>query len=631
MRHAGGWLALAALVFFPFATDNFELPHQLVLALGAVVLSNAAPRFVVPRPWLVVVALLGGAALISTLTSVAWSLSLPGLISLVTVGAFSLVAVPLDASRRRDVLVPVLWTTLPLAVWALVQGVGLDPFVWGDAARWCGGLRPFATLGHPTQLGVWMAMITVLALEHARATGQRLQRSPPSPGPARLSWLHVQAGARWLLSAVAALTCVLTLSRAGWLALAVGVGSWLLLSGVRPTRRHVLFTLPLVAVVGLVAGPAPLLERLTHFFVAPTRVQMWGTAFAGFRAHPWLGWGFDTFVLVDQQLRHPDAWRYEWGGTAGHAHSLVPQTFATQGLLGVGVLLGCVVVVVRAWRAQPVRDAGLVGAVLALGAASMVAFSGVLVMALGACCLALSVERKPVALPGWAPLATLVPLALSVSMFAASACVYRAQARGDERWFRAAEHLEPWRGPWWALHGEWLEQRGALPESLTAYTRATEVMPGAAVFEANVGRVQAKLGDAAKSLAAFERARRHAPLDARIALDAAEASFRLHDEVLVERTLLSVLGLYPTDAPAWLLLARLRLQQGRALEARAALEAAVKGDWRDWPEGLGVATSALAQVLAASGDPALALEVLRGPEVFALPGDACGAPSLLAR
>ncbi len=610
MRHAGGWLALAALVFFPFATDNFELPHQLVLALGAVVLSYAAPRFVVPRPWLGVVALLGSAAVISTVTSVSWSLSLPGLISLVTVGAFSLVAVPLDASLRRDVLVPVLWTTVPLALWALVQGVGLDPFVWGDAARWCGGLRPFATLGHPTQLGVWMAMITVLCLEHARASGK---------------W------SGWVLAAIAALTCVVTLSRAGWLALAVGVVSWLLLSGVRPTRRHVLFTLPLVAVVGLVAGPAALLERLTHFFVAPTRVQLWGTAWAGFRAHPWLGWGFDTFVLVDQQLRHPDAWRYEWGGTAGHAHSLVPQTFATQGLLGVAVLLGCVVLVVRAWRAQPVRDAGLVGAVLALGAASMVAFSGVLVMALGACCLALSVERKPVALPGWAPLATLVPLALTGSMFAASVCVYRAQARDDEQWFRAAEHLEPWRGPWWALHGEWLEQRGALPQSLAAYTRATEVLPGAAVFEANVGRVQAKLGDAAKSLAAFERARRHAPLDARIALDAAEASFRLHDEVLVERTLLSVLGLYPTDAPAWLLLARLRLQQGRALEARAALEAAVKGDWRDWPEGLGVATSALAQVLAASGDPALALEVLRGPEVFALPGDACGAPNLLAR
>ena len=119
------------------------------------------------------------------------------------------------------------------------------------------------------------------------------------------------------------------------------------------------------------------------------------------------------------------------------------------------------------------------------------------------------------------------------------------------------------------------------------------------------------------------------PLDGRIALDAAEASLRVGDLALAEGTLTSLVSLYPSDGPAWLLLARTRLRSNRVIEARAALEVSLTADWRDWPEGLGLSRSLLVQVLDSTGDAQLAQQFARGPEVFALPGDICGAPALL--
>lgn len=595
MKHAGGWLALAALTVSPFSADNFELPHQLVLVVGALVLSYRLREL--PRALVISVGLVVGAAVISTGTSQSPAFSTPGLLSLLVISAFGLVSEGL--SWR-----PVLWTTWPIALWAVAQGLGLDPVNWGDAARWCGGVRPFATLGHPTQLGVWMALVCVLAVDDAYT-----RRSVPMG----------------VTAVVAGVTCGITLSRAGWLALAVGLFAWWWQRRreVRVSARGAgLVAAGLVVLVLVAKGPA-VLERLTHFFVAPTRVQLWGTAFAGFKQHPWLGWGFDAFALVDQQLRHPDAWRYEWGGTAGHAHSLVPQVLATQGLLGLVVLIAVVVVVVRSWRAHPPPQADAT-VVVALAAASMVAFSGVAVAALGVCALAQSLRGPRVRLSSGLPI-PLVGLAAVTSMMMGASVAARVAPLQT-----FAQRLEPWNAQWPARRGEALERDGRLAEAGVAYERARTLAP-LAVFEANVGRVASKQGEALRCRAAFERARRLAPLDGRIALDAAEASLRLRDLELAEGTLTSLVTLYPSDGPAWLALARLRLQTHRVVEARAALETSLGADWRDWPEGVGLARDLLTQLLSQTGDPQLAEQIARGPEVFALPGDACGAPGLLRR
>ena len=600
MKNSGGWLALSALFVFPFAVDNFEVPRLAVLAIGAAVLAYVT-EVSAPRALLIVLGLVVGAALITTVTSRAPAFSTPGLIGLFVIAAFGLFT-------ERHSWRPVLWTTWPIAAWAIAQGVGIDPVIWGDAARWCGGVRPFSTLGHPTQLGVWMALMSVLAIDDAVR---------------RKSW------PMGLTSLLAAVTCVVTLSRAGWLALLVGLAWWALRSLSVPERVGVRVG-QLAAVLGgavvlaiAVTGGAALVERVTNFFVAPTRVQLWTTSLTGFREHPWLGWGFDAFALVDQAFRSPEAWRYEWGGTAGHAHSLLPQTLATEGLLGLIALIIAAVVVVREWRRSP-PEAGPQAAVIALAAASMVTFAGNAVAALGVVALAQTLSGPRVELSNWLRLPLAVLCAVTLMMLGASIAARRQPGSAT------AHKLEPWNAQWFAMQGEVLEKEGKLTEAGVAYSRAVALAP-LGVFHANVGRVASKQGAVAPARSAFDRARRVAPLDARIALDAAEANMRAEELALADATLRSVLFLYPSDGPAWLALARLRLRESRTMEARAALEASLDADWRDWPEGLGVARAILTELLQRTGDPELAARLSQGPTVFALPGDACGAPSFLRR
>ncbi|MBL8914915.1 MAG: O-antigen ligase family protein [Archangium sp.] len=638
---AAFWLALASLLVVPASADSFDLPHQFVLALGASVLAWRAAAHSVSRRHLVVAVTWLAAALVATLFSELRAASVPALFTLSTAIALSLFV---SSTQRWTALLITAW---PIAAYALAQALGHDFIDWANVATWCGGTRPFSTLGHPTQLAVWMAMVAVLALEE----GQR--------GTPRLF--------AWLTAAVCALTCVATLSRAGWLALGVGVLAWAALRFKGNTRRLLPLggaALVIAALATAVAGPSAILERITHALVAPTRVQLWGTALAGFRHRPWIGWGFDSFLLVDQQFRHPDAWKFEWGGTAAHAHSFPAQVLATQGIAGAVVVVLLIVFVMRTWRRAP---SPLLAVVLALAAASMVAFSGVLVLALGWCVLAASMRDVERRMPAWVWFLTLVPLLGTAMLFGASltgGAAERAAMRADaassrsrdaaassrsltpsplpegegdarardtaraEFLFRAAASLDVWTGEWPVRHGVWLEQQQKWLAARARYELAVQRAPGVAVFEANVGRMAGRVLDRDGTHQWFERARRHAPLDAHIALDAADAALRLEEFELANDALRTVLGLYPTDGPAWLMLARLRLAQQRPVEARAALEAALDADWRDWPEGAAITRTLLAAIQEGLGDPFLAAET-RARKDFVLPSDICGAPSKL--
>lgn len=603
LTNPGLWLALCALTFFPFALDSFEVPHQLVLAVGALLCTwgNRAHGGALTWP---VIALLTVSAL-TTLASSAPGLSVPALSTVTVLGALALSSNVID-------LRPVVLTTWPIAAWALAQATGHDPVEWASAAHWCGGVRPFATFGHPTQLGVWMALVTVLSLEHR----------------AKLTAL------------VATMICVLTLSRAGWLALGVGLVMWV---GLRAPnlRLRVL----LVGAIGLVVpvaivGRDALGERVANFFTAPTRVHLLTTAWHGFLQHPLLGWGLDAFVLVDQQYRHPDAWRYEWGGTATHAHSFVPQVLATQGLVGALVMAVLVILVLRRWWQQRAheRRAAELAMVLALAAASMVGFSGVPLSALGVLSLINSLALPAVRTRLGRPLAVL-GLVVSLAMSAASVAGREALGReGDvaqvQRWLSVASTLEPWNALWPTRLGaalEWnaREGRGDFAPARAAYEAGVALAPGLAMYEANAGRAASEAFDAPASRRWFDAARHHAPLDARIARDAAEASQRVGDDELADATLTSTLGFYPSDGPAWLTLAALRLKQQRPVEARAALEAAVAADWRDWPQGVDLARFALVQLVNEGGDHALAVRLANSPAPVSVPAEICGAPAFL--
>jgi tetratricopeptide (TPR) repeat protein len=224
----------------------------------------------------------------------------------------------------------------------------------------------------------------------------------------------------------------------------------------------------------------------------------------------------------------------------------------------------------------------------------------------------------------------LVPALAAALHFASSLVGHAAEIADEPRIadsrYRFATHLDPLSAEWPVRHGLSLERRGELREALATYELATQRVPNVAVYEANLGRVAAKLGDREQSHQWFERARRHAPLDARIALDAADASAQLGELELAEATLRSIVTLYPFDALAWFSLAKVRLRQGRPVEARAAFEASLANDWRDWPEGHAIARALTAAVQAGLGDPDLGAATRTAARPWVLPGEICGAP-----
>lgn len=624
MNRAGLAFAVASVSFFPFARDAFELPHLVVLLVGVLLSTKAR----LTGPTRLVLGLVFTGALVSWLTATSVLLGLPGFVTLCGVVLFASVSSGVEPRL-------LVWAAVPVSAWALMQATGHDVFEWDDVARWCGGMRPFSTLGHPTQLGVWMAAMTVFALDLGRR----------------------RARGFFVIAALTAIVCFSTLSRAGWLALLVGVVSYGVLAAARQvvTPRQLLVGVLGVGltacIVVMLVGPDAVLERVTNALVAPTRLALWKTSLAAFAEHPLLGWGFDDFLLVDQQLRQPEAWKFEWGVTAAHAHSSPAQVLATQGLVGAVVLAAVVVVVVSAWRSKAAhRTAPAELAVaLALVAAAQVTFLGVLGSTLLLMVVVRSLEgdencsservttadgaerlreasgagdeSKP--LPTWWRWSALPMLAVTAAMLGASVS---ARSEGG---VHTAARLEPWNPTWPALLGASLEEQGQLDHARAAYESAVARVPMMAVSLANVGRVASKQGDAATTHDAFERARRLAPLDARIALESAEASLRLNELELAAATLEWLVRTYPSDGPAWFALGRVRVLQNRRLEARAMLEASLEMDWRDWPEGLGASRRLLTAVLLEAGQVNAAALVAQGPDVAQLPADACGAPARL--
>src|SRR5262249_38613501 len=148
------------------------------------------------------------------------------------------------------------------SIYALLQAIHVDPFLWGRTSGYGAGLiRPFGTLGHPNMLGAaGAAALAVVAT------------LPMKPGR---TWLRASLGVLF------ALATALTFSRGAWLAVPVSLAvAWTLawraaaaerapgtgLDLVR-SRWPALAVLLVVAAV-LVLGPwsAPLRARLGEVF-----------------------------------------------------------------------------------------------------------------------------------------------------------------------------------------------------------------------------------------------------------------------------------------------------------------------------------------------------------------------------
>jgi O-antigen ligase len=399
-------LVLSPLVFSRDTVEAFEYPKVALLMLVAIALAAleaahllaivaAAPRPLVALgnriraatgdPVTLGVMLFLASALVSTLTSMSPRTSLlgdhesfGGLGTVLSYGVvfFATRRLHRNASDAGWLLVAPVAASAAATAWALIQAAGRDPVAWTRLSAFGGSLRPFGTLGHSTILASYLAMAFPLAATFAALALQRGRRSP--------------AAVFALAAILSAVLVVLSLSRAGWLAL-VAAGLVLLLADFSGRARGsvgvtaALAGASLGATILYLALPAgePMLdaifERLRQLTEASARVEIWRASASIFLANPIFGSGLDTFGLAFPPLRSV-AYAYasaEWGLTPRRAHNEALHVLATQGLLGAAAALmllrGFAIAALRALRRAATEEKRILGAMLAGTAAFLAA------------------------------------------------------------------------------------------------------------------------------------------------------------------------------------------------------------------------------------------------------------------
>ena len=342
------WLAVAFIALLPFSRLA-EIPLS-IFAIALIFLARSADNrkmirssaaFILPLflcYWVPIV--------LSSVDSMdpqkSWVHSLVALRYLAAALAMSvLLCAP---SARERVL---RWTAYLLLFWALDGFVQL--FFGSDL---------FGIAMHPDRLnalfvkkfqfyGPTLAMLSPLVLEHAR-------RQWPS-------WA-------WALSFTLILGAVMIAGmRAGWLTMAIVLGTYLVLMLKRENRelRRTIFTIPvlIMIVVGVSYFSSPLFqERLnvTRAFMLSSeasldkssmeRIPIFKTALKMYREHPVNGVGVRAFPVAYLEYAEPDDVHLrKSGGKSGatHAHNVVLEVMSDTGTIG---LAGLLLAVMFLWR-----------------------------------------------------------------------------------------------------------------------------------------------------------------------------------------------------------------------------------------------------------------------------------------
>src|SRR5437867_2982953 len=383
------------LLFVPYMLEQFDHPKAVavrVLGGGALAAAAAAlgrrrngqaPRWVpldgALLAWLVV-------EVAATIASRAPHLSVWGDYEqheglLTSVGVFGIYVAarlgtrsPADAERTLRWLVGAAAVSGAYAL--LVQASGLDQLVWTRTALYSEGrfVRPFGTMGHPNLLGVTTAASLAIAVSMT---------------------VLARRGRPWWVGAAILLGVVtgVTLSRGAWLGGAAGVlvARWAAVrADAEPGRnRRLLAMIGLASLLAaVVVATVPIFRNRFFELLTPTsgpsrsRLEIWKTALAMWRAHPWLGVGPGAFMLLFERYQTAGFWRLEWATIHFHAHSIYLHTLATRGLAGLAVSLAAAVALGHGlwagWRrGLPVR-AALAPILAALTAVAVAGAFGVL-------------------------------------------------------------------------------------------------------------------------------------------------------------------------------------------------------------------------------------------------------------
>lgn len=620
-RFRGAVVALALLAiplaFSPLTAESFEAPKLALLMLAAALLLSASlltgQRLARSGPLTWVGMGVIAAASLSTALSIHWPSSLfgvadsgAGLCTIVATVVLFFAAQrlqPFGAWRSAAIASAALAAAL-----ALVQWTGHDPIAWTRVATWCEQIRPFSTLGHPSVLAGYLSMAAPLAFTGAVYGWRKGKRA--------LALLSLCAALLALFGAV------VTLSRAGWLAGALGTAVTVGVLGKELAPRHRRIALSGFAIVAATCAAVVLLlpasglgARFRSFFESPTRTLIYSAALKTFAAHPLTGAGPDTFQLAFQAYRTPEYWKYEWGATPQRAHNDVLEVLATEGLVGALVLLAGLLFAVRAlWTAwkSPSREvhleaAGIAGCLAAGAVHGLFGFHVAPTAALAAVALGQLARFDPrttedgardLQLPRAARfLGAAVLFALLVGTFVVRPLVAsyfrrRAQVFAAANPPRAVASLRSAAG-WmprsdttFALLGVGAAGAGEVEIAEEALQRAVQLSPLNAYHHANLGRfwgrqkltlsLEARREQSARE---YDEVFRLDPMNAELALDAVETALQLEDFSRARRLTESLLAAYPGSGAGWTFLGLISRAEGRHEEARAFFQNAAGADW----------------------------------------------------
>src|SRR6266849_1833412 len=332
---------LLPLTYWPLTYDRYVLPKLLVarslvlaLALLLVIRWLAGRAVVVKRtPLDVPILAFVASALLSAIVGINVNVGLfgtytryDGALTLITYAALFWLAVQAieDSEDARGLLRALLAGAYLVALLAIGQWL-LDT-IYGRQFP-----RAYGPLGNANVLGAYLVMLIPFAyheLLHASSAGRRL------------------LAANVLLTL--GLAVVMTVSHSAWLGLAAAIA--ILIAG----RQYPVLSRPVqllfaVGVFGTFAAAAPyVFGRITDI---AQRAGIWGDSLHLIASRPLLGYGPDTFGLV-----YPGFASAPW--VLGYpqidkAHSEFLQVAATQGLVGVAILLWIIAVFIWAfWKGR---------------------------------------------------------------------------------------------------------------------------------------------------------------------------------------------------------------------------------------------------------------------------------------
>ena len=231
-----------------------------------------------------------------------------------------------EAERRETFLKLFVFSAVIVSLYGVLQQLGIEPTPWGYIAF--DTSRSFSTFGNPVLLGAYLSLTFFVALgllSNSRQVGEKMTYA--------------------FAATVIALCAVLTMSRALWAAIVVGLVIFAVLRAKDLTISRVkwrvavgpvLLALAAVVPATLIVGVPVLSSRVAS--MAETggslgnRLSMWQSALAIIADRPFLGFGPDSIGLVFPRYEAAELARIAPAEIQTNVHNAFLQIAATTGV-----------------------------------------------------------------------------------------------------------------------------------------------------------------------------------------------------------------------------------------------------------------------------------------------------------